>query len=79
MLGRHGESRQAAETVGRIREVLDPLVLRPRLNAAFDQLADPVALRELAALCDRAGLTRLANAWRAEVQRGAESPASSAH
>jgi len=76
ILGREVEGRQAAETVSRIREVLDPLVLGPRLDAAFDHLDDPVALRDLAALCNRAGLTRLANAWRALAQVAAQSPAS---
>jgi predicted Zn-dependent protease len=73
-LGRHGEDRQAAETVSRIREVLDSQVLGPRLDAAFDHLANPVALRDLAVLCDRAGLTRLANAWRTEAQVAEQSP-----
>ena len=72
ILDRDNESRQAAETVSRIREVLDPLVLGPRLDAAFDHLDDPAALRDLAALCNRAGLTRLANAWLAEAQRQAQ-------
>jgi len=76
ILGREVEGRQAAETVSRIREVLDPLVLGPRLDAAFDHLDDPVALRDLAALCNRAGLTRLADAWRALAQTAAQSSAS---
>jgi predicted Zn-dependent protease len=68
ILGRDDESQQAAESVSRIREILDPLVLEPRLRAAFDHLNDPAALRDLAALCNRAGLTRLANAWLAEAK-----------
>ena len=68
ILGRDVEGRQAAETVSRIREVLDPLVLGPRLDAAFDHLDDPVALQDLATLCERAGLTRLAGAWRSLAQ-----------
>jgi len=76
ILGHDAEGRQAAETVRRIREVLDPLVLGPRLDAAFDHLDDPVALRDLAALCNRAGLTRLADAWRALAQTNAQSSAS---
>ena len=47
ILGREVESRQAAETVSRIREVLDPLILGPRLDAAFDHLKDPIALHDL--------------------------------
>jgi tetratricopeptide (TPR) repeat protein len=69
ILGRNDESQQAAETVSRIREILDPLVLGPRLHVAFDHLDDPAALRDLAALCNRAGLTRLADAWLSEARR----------
>ena len=72
VLGRDSESQRAAETVSRIREVLDPLVLEPRLHAAFDHLDDPTALRDLAALCNRAGLSRLAEAWLAEARRQAK-------
>jgi len=76
ILGREVEGRQAAETVSRIREVLDPLVLGARLDAAFDHLDDPIALRDLAALCERAGLTRLADAWRTLAQIAAQSSGS---
>ncbi len=69
ILGRDDESQQAAEAVGRIREILDPLVLGPRLHAAFDHLDDPAALHDLAALCNRAGLTHLADTWLKEAQR----------
>jgi tetratricopeptide (TPR) repeat protein len=72
VLGRDGESQTAAETVSRIREVLDPLVLEPRLHAAFDHLDDPTALSDLAALCNRAGLSRLAEAWLTEARRQAK-------
>ena len=68
ILGREGESRQAAETVSRIREVLDPLALGPHLDAAIDHLDDPATLEDLATLCTRAGLARLGEAWRAEGQ-----------
>jgi Flp pilus assembly protein TadD len=78
ILGREDESREAAKTVSRIREALDPLVLGPRLDAAFDHLDDPLALRALAMLCDRAGLIRLAAAWRDEAQVAAQSPVSAA-
>ncbi len=57
------EARQAAETVSRIREVLDPMSLRPSLDAAFMHLDDPAALRDLAKLVGRVGLTRLSDAW----------------
>jgi tetratricopeptide (TPR) repeat protein len=74
ILGREGESRQAAETVSRIREVLDPLALGPRLDAAFDHLDDPVTFEDLATLCARAGLARLGQAWRAEGQSTTPAP-----
>ena len=64
VLGRDAEARQAAETVGRIREVLDPRTLGPRLDEDVNHLDDPAALRDLAELCDRVGLTKLAEAWR---------------
>jgi len=76
ILGRDREGRQAAETVSRIREVLDPLTLGPQLDAAFDHLDDPAALRNLAAICNRAGLTRLADAWRTEAQIVTRAPGS---
>ncbi len=68
ILGRDAAAFQAAETVARIREVLDPLTLGPRLDAAFTHRDDPSALRDLADLAGRAGLARLADASRAEAQ-----------
>jgi hypothetical protein len=61
--GAHRES----ETVRRIRELLDPLTLGPRLDASLTHLDDPTAIEALAQLCARAGLTQLADAWRASV------------
>ena len=69
IVNRYEESDQAAQTVRRIREVIDPLVLGPRLHAAFDHLDDPKALSDLAVLCNQAGLGRLSNAWVAEARR----------
>jgi tetratricopeptide (TPR) repeat protein len=68
ILDRQDESRVAAETVRRIREVIDPLVLGPRLHAAFEHLDDPKALADLATLCNQAGLTHLSSAWLAEAR-----------
>jgi tetratricopeptide (TPR) repeat protein len=76
ILGRDREGRQAAETVSRIQEVLNPLTLGPQLDAAVVRLDDPAALRNLAALCDRAGLTRLADAWRTEARVVTPAPGS---
>jgi tetratricopeptide (TPR) repeat protein len=67
ILGRHADSLRAAETVNRIREALDPLSLGPRLDAAIRHLNEPAALNDLATLCDRAGLTHLADAWRLQA------------
>ena len=63
-VNRTAEAQQEAEAVGRIRELLDPLTLGPRLDASFVHLDDRASLETLAKLCDRAGLTRLAQAWR---------------
>jgi hypothetical protein len=62
-VNRPEEARREAETVGRIRELLDPLTLGPKLDAAFSHLDEPAASGTLAKLCARAGLTRLADAW----------------
>jgi tetratricopeptide (TPR) repeat protein len=74
VLGREADGRQAAESVSRIREVLDPLSLGPRLDAAVNHLDDPAALQDLASLCDRTGLRRLANAWRTLIPDAALQP-----
>ena len=65
---RERQALEAAETVRRISEVLDPISLVPSLDAAFKHLDDPAALRDLAEIAGRLGMTRLANAWRTEAQ-----------
>jgi tetratricopeptide (TPR) repeat protein len=70
------ESTEAAETTRRIREVLDPLTLGPQLNATLDHTDNPAACTQLASICDRAGLKRLANAWRAQARLLEQTPAS---
>ena len=72
VVGRETESQQAAQAVSRIREVLDPLALEPRLRTAFDHLDDPAALRDLANLCERVGLSRLANGWLVQARGKAQ-------
>ncbi len=67
-LGREEESRQAADTVRRIRGALDPLQLRPLLDESLRHLGDPASLEKLAALCKRAGLARLGDAWDKEAE-----------
>ncbi len=64
IVNRPEEARREAETVGRIRELLDPLTLGPKLDAAFAHLDEPATFQTLANLCARAGLTRLAGGWR---------------
>jgi thioredoxin-like negative regulator of GroEL len=68
IIGRIHESREAAETVSRLREVLNPSSLKPRLDTAFNHLDDPAALYELDNLCTQAGLSRLSRAWRTEAE-----------
>jgi tetratricopeptide (TPR) repeat protein len=67
MLGRRDEAQEEAVTVGRIRELLDPLTLGPKLDAAFAHLDEPSAFDALADLCARVGLLHLAGAWRASA------------
>ena len=50
------------------------MTLGPRLADAFRHLDDPAALRELAELTGRVGLTRLSDAWRAEARAAADAP-----
>jgi thioredoxin-like negative regulator of GroEL len=71
--GQLDEARREAEAVARIRELLDPLTLDPKLDAAFRHLPDPSAFKTLADLCARAGLTRLADAWRSAGAQSEES------
>jgi predicted Zn-dependent protease len=78
ILGREGESLEAAKTVSGIREALDPLFVGPRLSAASEHLDDPHVLRDLADLCARAQLASLAKAWRTEAQIAAQHPAARA-
>jgi Flp pilus assembly protein TadD len=76
ILGREADARRAAETVSRLREILDPSTLGPRLASDLEQDAGPRSLLDLADLCAQAGLTRLAQAWRIEAAtRTAEEPA----
>jgi tetratricopeptide (TPR) repeat protein len=63
IVGRTEEARHEAEAVTRIRELLDPLFLEPRLEMSFTHLDQPAARQVLANLCTKAGLTHLAKAW----------------
>jgi tetratricopeptide (TPR) repeat protein len=70
------EAQQEAVAVARIRELLDPLMLGAKLDASFVHLGDPAAHKTLAELCDRAGLARLAQAWRDTKPAPADADAS---
>jgi tetratricopeptide (TPR) repeat protein len=75
ILGRNQESLEAADAAARIREVLDPLALGPRLSGARDHLDQPHVLRDLGELCDHTGLKRLGEAWRDQARIAAETAA----
>ena len=67
------ESRSSAEAVARLRDTLNPLPLGRRLDADLAALDDPKSRLDLADLCDRVGLKRLAHAWREDARSpGAE-------
>jgi Flp pilus assembly protein TadD len=75
-LGRVDEATRAAESVGKLRENLDPATLGPRLGADLARLEDYRSLADLSSLCGRVGLTRLAEAWRQEAAAPAGAPGS---
>ena len=65
--GRAAEAREAADSLSRLREALDPIPLGRRLAADLEHLDDRESRLDLAALCDRVGLSRLADAWRLDA------------
>jgi thioredoxin-like negative regulator of GroEL len=69
-LDRPAEARAEADSVARLREALDPDRLGPRLDTDLARLDDPRSRLDLAALCDRVGLSRLADAWRRDAAAG---------
>jgi thioredoxin-like negative regulator of GroEL len=64
ILNRSDEAQKEAEIVSRIRELLDPLTLGPKLDAAFSHLDQPEAFDTVADTCARVGLSHVADAWR---------------
>jgi predicted Zn-dependent protease len=64
---RPAAAREAAARVSALRELLDPIPLGRRLAADLKRPRSPASLRDLAALCREAGLTRLADAWDLEA------------
>jgi hypothetical protein len=63
---RPADAAREAARVATLRELLDPATLVPRLASDFARLDDPRAREDLAGLSARAGLDRLADAWRRE-------------
>ncbi len=74
-LGRNDQARAESNTVLRLLETLDPARLGPRLDQALNHLDNPASSADLAALCERLGLERLAEAWRLEARRRAATAA----
>jgi tetratricopeptide (TPR) repeat protein len=60
------DAAREATRVAALRELLDPATLVPRLASDLARLDDPRAREDLIDLCTRAGLGRLADAWRRE-------------
>jgi tetratricopeptide (TPR) repeat protein len=65
--GRMQEARGEAETVARLREVLNPEALGPQLSMAFSHLDNPRSRLDLARLCASVGLEQLARAWQTDA------------
>jgi thioredoxin-like negative regulator of GroEL len=75
VMGKTEEARAAAETVARLREVLDPHRLTGRINTALRELDEPRARLDLAELCGQVGLEKLAEAWRRDARSTFTNPA----
>ena len=65
--GHPAEAAVAAEAVARTREALDPATLGPVLLTLAARPDDSRACLDVADHCERAGLARLAEAWRVEA------------
>ena len=68
-IGRDQESQIAADHVAKLVEILDPRTLSPRLTKDFERLNDPQSKLDLAEVCEKAGLVKLAKGWREEAAR----------
>lgn len=77
-LGRDDDARREAQIVGRLRELLDPDTLGPRLRRDIDRLDESASCRDLADLSAHAGLLRFAEAWRQEAETRARPTGASA-
>ncbi len=65
-LDRPADASREAARVAALRELLDPSTIVPRLASSLARPDDPRARLDLADLAARAGLDRLADAWRRE-------------
>jgi hypothetical protein len=63
-LSRPADAARESARVTALRELLDPTTLVPRLASDLAHPDDPKSRADLADLCARAGLARLADAWR---------------
>jgi tetratricopeptide (TPR) repeat protein len=66
-VNRPADAAREAARVAALRELLDPSALVPRLAGDLSRPDDPDARADLIDLCARAGLDRLADAWRREA------------
>jgi tetratricopeptide (TPR) repeat protein len=66
--GHPQEAQDEAERVARLRELLDPQRLGPRLEANLAPPHDITKDLDMSDLCEKAGLTGLGEAWRREPQ-----------
>jgi tetratricopeptide (TPR) repeat protein len=66
-LGRDDAAETAATLIAKLRDTLDPTRLAERLDHSLGAIQTREARLDLADLCQSAGLTRLAEQWRAEA------------
>jgi len=66
--GHEDEAKTAARDVEKLREALDPVALGRRLDHDLATLEDPKSGLDLADLCARAGLAKLAEAWTQDAE-----------
>jgi tetratricopeptide (TPR) repeat protein len=72
--GQVEKARQVGSEVARLNEILEPVRLGQRLDAALANLDDPTARQSLAELCESVGLTSLSQAWRRDLESRAAGP-----
>ncbi len=73
--GKRDEADREASAVELLREVLDPVALGRRLDADLGKLEAPESREDLARLCARVGLSRLAEAWSRDARASPSVPA----